>query len=75
MPLQGVHHHPGRLLRPEVLLQEGQDHQLLNRLLQVQNHQINPPPEIKAEGKIIRNKRRKCRAFPSLLNIVKFGNR
>ena len=50
--LQEVHHPPGRLPRPEVLLQEGQDHQLLNRQLPAQNHQKNLPPEAKAGGKI-----------------------
>jgi hypothetical protein len=50
--LQEVHHHPGRLRRPEVLLQGGQDHLLLNRQLPAQNRQKNLPQEVKAGGNI-----------------------
>jgi hypothetical protein len=48
--LQEVHHPPGRHHMSEVLLQEDPDHRLRDRLPQTQNHQKDPPPEVRAGG-------------------------
>ena len=53
MHLQEVHHPPGRHHKSEVLPQEDPDHRFRNRLPQVQNHQKDPPPEVRAGGNTV----------------------